>query len=662
MRLLLAIVFTILIPVISLAKESTSNRIAVVVNQYLSGEIKDSLNTYFQDLRNEGYETILKEWSLEDNPSPSELKDYLKSLYQNGGLQGAVFIGDLPVVIFEAPNTANVYERVPYATDNYYMDLESDEWEDTDKDGYMDKPVFTKENVSKRAIWVSRLLVGRGSWFKGLVSYISGSNINEEPRLVNAYFKKNHEFRTGTRLYKERTWNYIINEFLEQANREYSDDYSNSISLNRASDFFLGELSKTAFLKLLNEGSNEMGMWVAHGYGDYIRLNKNETLSSGDLRSINLETAFILPISCWIGDYTARDYFSGALIFSEKSGVQALIAPTKPVRLWRRNLFAYPFQEGSNFGMSYLDYLSSVGQLLETQDLLDDERSRILFGDGTLKRQRYLIGADKIEPGDTTLRSAELRKEITPSYIFPLINTLRFEFRESKWFWDSSPPKIMWDKYYINDDLTYRLEKEDKNGGTRIIYEGKDNEAPDENLLRGNKYFLSYIWDDPNAGLFTSKRAGVIAGNGLLGMNLLTNPNLRKYITFGENGELPEIQQNQENEINDEFKQNQVSDINNAINAILQNDLGAFSSLLTNGANPNQVNDEGESLLIFATMNNRPDMVALLIMKGADLRFKDLDGKTALDYAVENDYQNIVELLTDAESVGNEDGNNQVEI
>lgn len=477
--------FLLLIPLIVFCGEKENdfdkirnNQVAIVVNQHLSQEITDSLNLYFEDLKNEGYEPILKKWSLEEQPSPKDLKQYLKSLYENGNLQGAVFIGDLPIAMFE--DRSMKYLNAPFPTDSYFMDLENNEWQDgsTNDNNRIDNLVFIKGN-RRRAIWVSRLKV----------SAISDQNKidqgQEEIKLIKNYFKKNHEFRTGTRLYRERNWNFIalINSLYSNKN------YNSYASLNEVTDFFFGYLSKDTFLKLLTEGSNEIALWSFHGFKNYISpiIDSDKVVFSDELKFLNIEIAFLLPISCWIGDYSADNYFAGSLLFSETSGVQALIAATIPIKSWSRDLFEYPFQEGHSFGESYLKYLSSEDFWYD-EDLPDDERARVILGDGTLKRQRFLVGKDNISK-DNTLRSFELRKEIAPSYILPLINTLRFDFLENK---------ILWDRYYNeDDDLIYRLEKIKRDGSKILVYEGKDNQATDSDIAEPeNYYILTYIWSD----------------------------------------------------------------------------------------------------------------------------------------------------------------------
>lgn len=59
----------------------------------------------------------------------------------------------------------------------------------------------------------------------------------------------------------------------------------------------------------------------------------------------------------------------------------------------------------------------------------------------------------------------------------------------------------------------------------------------------------------------------------------------------------------------------------------------------------NAVDKENNTALILASKFGYDEIVKILIENGADINIKNNDGKTALDYAEENDYKNIIELL-----------------
>ena len=56
----------------------------------------------------------------------------------------------------------------------------------------------------------------------------------------------------------------------------------------------------------------------------------------------------------------------------------------------------------------------------------------------------------------------------------------------------------------------------------------------------------------------------------------------------------------------------------------------------------------GSTALLLASYRNYPLIVAFLVEMGADLAIKDDNGRTALDYAIEKDHAEIVDILTNA--------------
>lgn len=67
--------------------------------------------------------------------------------------------------------------------------------------------------------------------------------------------------------------------------------------------------------------------------------------------------------------------------------------------------------------------------------------------------------------------------------------------------------------------------------------------------------------------------------------------------------------------------------------------------LLDHGGKPNVMQQNDVTPLHEAAHNNVPDIVRVLLKAGADRDFKTKDGKTAMDYAVEINSQEIIDLL-----------------
>jgi len=74
-------------------------------------------------------------------------------------------------------------------------------------------------------------------------------------------------------------------------------------------------------------------------------------------------------------------------------------------------------------------------------------------------------------------------------------------------------------------------------------------------------------------------------------------------------------------------------------------DLELVKLILSKKNNIDSINVYGESALIRASLRGHKEVVKYLINQGADKNIKDKSGKTALDWAVENKFDDVRELL-----------------
>jgi uncharacterized protein len=86
----------------------------------------------------------------------------------------------------------------------------------------------------------------------------------------------------------------------------------------------------------------------------------------------------------------------------------------------------------------------------------------------------------------------------------------------------------------------------------------------------------------------------------------------------------------------------------NVARAAKQNDSGSVRLLISNGANPNQSDEESRSGLHYAAMSGNLRIIAILIKAGARLDPKEKLGNTPLHFAVERDQAEAAQLLLDA--------------
>lgn len=86
----------------------------------------------------------------------------------------------------------------------------------------------------------------------------------------------------------------------------------------------------------------------------------------------------------------------------------------------------------------------------------------------------------------------------------------------------------------------------------------------------------------------------------------------------------------------------------NVARAARQNDAEAVRHLLAGGGNPNQVDEESRTGLIYAAMSGNLQIIAILIKGGAKLDAKDPIGNTPLHWAVDRNQTEAAKLLLDA--------------
>ncbi len=163
------------VPVSSFPPGDGTKRMAkalILVNAELYDGIQGNLERYATDLAGDGYAVAV---FIMTGGTPSEVKSFITD--HSSGLAGCVFVGDLPAAWFES----EVWGHEEYPCDLYYMDLDGT-WSDNDSDGMFDYH-------------------GAGSGDEGpeiFVGHIDASMMSgNEEAITNAYFDKNHDYRSG---------------------------------------------------------------------------------------------------------------------------------------------------------------------------------------------------------------------------------------------------------------------------------------------------------------------------------------------------------------------------------------------------------------------------------------------------------------------------------
>lgn len=159
-------------------------KVGIIVNKDLYSSIESSIETFISDLNTIEEKTVwLNSTSFKETNTIEELKDSLIEHYDNDDLEGAIFIGDLPIALYEVENDYDASGYAYFPIDFYYMDLNGT-WDDNASWGESGR--FDSHSGSKEMeIWISRI-----------TSSVLDS-IGDEDEIVNKYFTRVHDRMTG---------------------------------------------------------------------------------------------------------------------------------------------------------------------------------------------------------------------------------------------------------------------------------------------------------------------------------------------------------------------------------------------------------------------------------------------------------------------------------
>ena len=308
----------------------------IIVESSLYTQIESSIDTYVNDLTDDGYEPSV---FTSSGGTPLNLKQQILIPEWESGAVGCMLVGDLPVPWFEMYEDFNDDGipddpfRVQFPIDMFYMDMDG-EWVDTA--GFSD--VYDgHEGDWEPDIWVGQLRANT-----------MGGN---EADMVQNYFQKNHAFRMGELYLPDMALAYIDDDWaggapgwaeaLEQA-------WSNTLLVNdvnatTADDYQARWVDDYSYVLL-----------AAHSAPSLHTLKQNNGQSWSDVYNweiINDDPHFLFYnlFCCSNCRYTETDYCGGAYLFNDTYGLNVVGSTKTGSMLFFEDYYA-PLGEGETFG------------------------------------------------------------------------------------------------------------------------------------------------------------------------------------------------------------------------------------------------------------------------------------------------------------------------
>ncbi|MCK4447514.1 MAG: hypothetical protein KAW56_10590, partial [Candidatus Marinimicrobia bacterium] len=332
----------------------------IVINESLYPNIDSILTEYISDLESEGYAVTTFTTS---GGQPQDLRNHL-FLQLSSGMDGCLFIGDLPVVWYYLSSSG---EQFP--TDLYYMDLDGI-WGDSDEDGVFD----SHSGSTEPEIWLGRLTASP-------LTYGGYS----EAELVNRYLERVHQYRLRNITNSRKGLVYIDDDFVGDADEWYEDM---KLIYNDV-DLFTEETQTNGdnYRLCLVSGYEWIQVHVhSSPSGHYFSAppEYNNWVNSAELPGIEPDALFYSLYACSNARYTSANYMGGWYIFSPGSGL-GVLGSTKSGAMLHYGDFYAPLDQNTCLGEGFKQWAS---QWMETNP--DWFYGLTLLGDPTLTILRDL--------------------------------------------------------------------------------------------------------------------------------------------------------------------------------------------------------------------------------------------------------------------------------
>jgi hypothetical protein len=296
--------------------------------------IQFNLDQFLLDLQADGYTVALtKSW----NQTPEQIRTILQSEYASSGLVGIILVGDVPAAWMETSSSTSSYISY-FPTDYFYMDLDGT-WSDRDADGFYDN--FRGDLEPE--VWSGRISP-------------SACLFGDEITLLNRYFNKNHDYRTGNLSLPDRALGYFELNWYPQM-QTYMNGVYGDVTI------YADENQTTAYhyKETLGQGYEWVHL-LAHSspWGSTFFL-EDETYGGGSLFShemppLNPRASFVLLNACSNAKYTETNNLGQSYLFGSDH-VVAIIGET-------RIMYGNDFEElylglsnGKSLGESFLDWI-----------------------------------------------------------------------------------------------------------------------------------------------------------------------------------------------------------------------------------------------------------------------------------------------------------------
>lgn len=361
--------------------------VALLTEGRLAVPLSNAINQLVNNLQSEGHTVLSYQVS---GGTPETLRAFLKDLYDRNRIEGALFIGNLPVAWFEIANDYGNMGYTHFPIDLFYMDLNGT-WLDTMNtgngrfDGHIDS--------INPEIYVGRLIP---------------NGMGDDTVLLKNYFLKDNRFRHDTLLLRKRALFFCDDDWIPWAP---GWAYDLSVLYADTMNYWDAETTKASVYRAKLDTVQAWVSVFAHSWpgGHQFRHSGGyDYYYSTEYSSQNPPANFYNFFACSFSRYTDAGNGGATVIFNQDYGLGS-IGTTKTGSMLEFYYFYEPLSQGKNLGQAFKDWFTYITDDGVTFMELCWHYGMTLLADPFLKPLGHVVSVHDNEPGQISVQAFQLR-------------------------------------------------------------------------------------------------------------------------------------------------------------------------------------------------------------------------------------------------------------
>jgi len=300
----------------------------VYVELGLQSQIQESLDVYTSDLQKEGYDVTVQEF----NGTALQMRTQLQNRYNQGAIEGALFVGDLPTLMFTHDNDFDG-STVGFIHDLYFMDLDGTYVMQSGVDEH-----YAEGNADiTPEIYMSRITTSSITGMMGL----------SEATLINNYFAKVHDYRVGNLIYRDKAILWSDDDWCWTASK-MGNFYDDILVVNDKA-----ETTENSYKDAMKTDAESI-LEMIHSTKTYHAISGigGGNVFSSEVKAANPRQAYYNLWNCSSGNFTATNNLISTYVYSGDFVLNA-VGSTKTGSMLNTQYFYNYQSEENSIGESF---------------------------------------------------------------------------------------------------------------------------------------------------------------------------------------------------------------------------------------------------------------------------------------------------------------------